>query len=113
MSTSVLDPEDLSTLKYIVTHVFFPLQLPDRDDRSVRNDRSLAGAVATAARLYAVHASGTNIPLWHSISQMLDNLRDSVQHQKLDRSLAVSQLRTMVDGGEPFGFHRMLETHDV
>ena len=113
MSSSVLDPEDLSTLEYIVTHVFFPFQLPSGDDQSVRNDCSLAGAIATAGRLYTVHASDTDMPLWHSISRMLDNLRAILQHRKLDRSLAVSQLRTMVDGGEPFGFQRILGTHDV
>ena len=57
MSNSVLEPEGVSTLEYIVTHVFFPLQLPDEDDQSVRSDRSLAGAIATAAHLYAVHGA--------------------------------------------------------
>ena len=113
MSNSVLEPEGVSTLEYIVTHVFFPLQLPDEDDQSVRSDRSLAGAIATAAHLYAVHVSDTDIPLWGSILRMLDNLQAIVQHQELDRSLAVSQLRTMVDGGEPFGFHPISGTHDV
>ena len=100
MPRSVFNPEGPSTkLKYIVTHVFFPLQLPDEDDQNVRNDCSLVGAISAAARLYAAHVSDSNIPLWDSILRMLDNLRAIVQHQELDRSLAVSQLRTMVDGG--------------
>ena len=113
MSNSVLEPEGVSTLEYIVTHVFFPLQLPDEDDQSVRSDRSLAGAIATAAHLYAVHVSDTNIPLWHSISRMPDNLQANVQPQNLDGSLTISQLRTMVDGGEPFGFHHIAKPHDM
>ena len=49
---SVLDPgEDLVTLKYIVSHVFCPLQLPDGDDHSVPHNHSLAGAIASVARL--------------------------------------------------------------
>ena len=113
MPSSVLDREDLSTLEYIVTHVFCPLQLPGEDDQSVHNDRSLAGAIAAAARFYAVHASDTNIPLWHSISRMLDHLRAIVQPPNLDRSLTTSQLHNMNVGGEPVGFHRISETHDV
>ena len=113
MPSSVLDPEDLSTLEYIVTHVFCPLQLPNSDDQSVRNDCSLAGAIATAARLHTVHISDSNIPLWDSISRMLDNLRAIVQHQDLDGSLAVSQLHNMNVGGKSFGFHRIPETHAV
>ena len=113
MSDSILDPGDLSTLEYIVTHVFFPLQLPGEDDQRIGNDRSLVGAIATAAHLYTVHASEANIPQWGSILRMLDKLQAIVQHQNLDKSMAVSQLRTMVDGGEPFGFHHIAEPHDM
>ncbi|KAF8127615.1 hypothetical protein EV363DRAFT_1513903 [Boletus edulis] len=67
---------DIATLQYIVTHVFCPLQLPDGDDYSIYNDRSLVGLVATVARLYSDHVDQTNMPQWHSISRMLDNLRE-------------------------------------
>ena len=113
MPSSVLDPEDPSALEYIITHVFCPLQLPDKDDQSFRNDCSLAGAIATAARLCAVHISDTSTPLWHSISRMLDNLLDIVQFRYLDRSLTISQLQNMNIGGKPFGFHRISEAYEV
>ena len=84
-----------------------------KSDQSVHNDHSLAGAIATTACLYAVHVSDTNIPLWDSISRMLDNLQAIVQLQNLGRSLTISQLHNMNVGGEPFGFHHIPETHDT
>ena len=105
MSNSVLDPGDISTLEYFVTHVFCPLQLPDGDDHSVSHDCSLAGAIAAVSKLYPVYVGQANIPLWHSISQMLDNLRAVVQFQSLDRSQTISQLGSMDVGGEHSNFH--------
>ncbi|KAG9309817.1 hypothetical protein JVU11DRAFT_10196 [Chiua virens] len=83
MSNSVLDPGDVSTLKYLVTHVFCPLRLPDGDDHSIPNDRSLVAAIAAASRLYSDHASQGGISQWPSISQMLGNLEASIQPQSL------------------------------
>ena len=111
MSDSVLDPEDRSTLEYIITHVFFPLQLPDKDDRGISNDRALSGAVAAATCLYTVHAGES--PQWHCILRMLDNLRATVRSRSLDRSLTISQFQSMNVGGEPFSFYHIAEPHDV
>ena len=111
MSDSVLDPEDRSTLEYIITHVFFPLQLPDEDDQGVSNDRSLSGAIANAARLYTVHTS--ELPQWHGILRMLDNLRTTVRSRDLDRFLTFSQFQSMNVGGEPFGFYHIAEPQDM
>ena len=99
-SPSLLDPGDFCTLQYIITHVFFPLQLPDGDDHSVRHDHSLAGAIASVARLHSVHVSKADMPQWHSISRMLDNLRAIVQFEGLDRSRTISQLSNMDVGGK-------------
>ncbi|KAF8439864.1 hypothetical protein L210DRAFT_3645838 [Boletus edulis BED1] len=104
MSHSVLDSGDITTLQYIVTHVFCPLQLPDGDDYSVYNDHSLVRLVATVARLYSDHVDQTNIPQWHSVSRMLDNLREIVQFGSLDRSQTVSQLGNM-NVGDALTFH--------
>ncbi|KAF8555164.1 hypothetical protein OG21DRAFT_1572590 [Imleria badia] len=97
MSRSLLGPQagDLCTLQYIVTHVFPPLQLPDGDDHSVRNDASLVGVVASAARLYNHHIDQAKVPQWQNISRMLDKLQASVQFENLDRSRTVSQLSSM------------------
>ncbi|KAI9463489.1 hypothetical protein HD554DRAFT_1318963 [Boletus coccyginus] len=89
---------DLCTLKYIVTHVFCPIQLPHGDDHSISNDRFLAGAVAAAAGLYTDHLDKANLPLWHSISGMLDNLRALIQFESLDKSRTISQLKGMKVG---------------
>ena len=111
MSDSVLDPEDRSTFEYIITHVFFPLQLPDGDDQDINNDRSLSGAIAAAARLYTVHTGES--PQWHGILRMLDNLRDIVRLQNLDGSLTISQLHGMNVGGELFDFHHIIDPHGL
>ncbi|KAF8551327.1 hypothetical protein OG21DRAFT_1524515 [Imleria badia] len=104
MSHSLLDePEDLCTLEYIVKHVFFPLQLPGADDRSILNDCSLAGAITSALRRYIGHADQANKPQWLSIYRMLDNLQAIVQFESLDRSQTISQLRSM-DVGDVLAF---------
>ena len=100
MSESVIDPGDPCTLKYIITHVFFPLQLPDGDDHSVRNDHSLARAIASVAQLHSNHVSEAIAPQWQSISRMLNNLRAVVQFESLDRSRTISQLSGMKVGGK-------------
>ena len=110
---SLLDPGELCTLQYIVTHVFCSLQLLDGDDHSIRNDRSLTRAVSFVMRLYGDHVDQANLPLWHSISGMLDNLRIAVQFEGLDRSKTFSQLRSMNVGGKPSSLHSILETHNV
>jgi len=106
---------DLCTLKYIVTHVFCPLQLPDGDDHSTSNDCLLAGAITAAARLYTDHLDEANMPLpvWHSISGMLDNLRAIVQFESLDGPRTISQLNSMKVGGRLSNNHSILETHNV
>ena len=113
MSHSVLDPEDICTSKYIITHVFCPLQLPDGDDQTVHNDHSLARAVATAARLYSNHVDQANLPQWHTISRMLKNLQATSQSEDLDRFRAISQFSSMEVGGKLSSLHSMLETHNV
>ncbi|KAH0834164.1 hypothetical protein J3R83DRAFT_11470 [Lanmaoa asiatica] len=95
MSHSVLDPGDLCRLEYIVTHVFFPLKLPDGDDQSVHNNRSLAGAIASVARVYRKHVDKDNLPQWHHILGMLDNLQATVQFESLDRLQTISQFSNM------------------
>jgi len=104
---------DLCTLKYIVTHVFCPIQLPDGDDHTISNDCSLAGAIAAAARLFTNHLGQANRPLWHSISRMLDNLRDIIQFESLDGPRTISQLDSMVVGGELSNNQSILGTHNV
>ncbi|KAG8215417.1 hypothetical protein J3R82DRAFT_9025 [Butyriboletus roseoflavus] len=95
MSYSVLDPGDIRTLEYIVTHVFLPLKLPGGDDHTLRNDRSLAGAIASVAHIYSGHVDKANLPEWGRISGMLDNLQATVQFESLDQFCTVSHLSSM------------------
>ena len=104
---------DLCTLQYIVTHVFFPLQLPDADDCTIHNDRSLAEAIASVLRLYNDHVDQARLAQWHSISRMLDNLRVIIQFEGLDRSDTISQLGSMDVGSKFPSLHSILEPHNV
>jgi hypothetical protein len=110
---SLIDPGDFYTLQYIATHVFCFLRLPDGDDHSVRNDRSLAGAVSSVMRLYGDRVDQAILAQWHSISRMLDNLRAIVQFEGLDRFQTISQLSSMNIGGKPSSLHSILETHNA
>ena len=112
MSHSVLDPGDIGTLKYIITHVFCPLQLPDMK-HSIWNDHSLARAVAAAARLYSNHVDQANLRQWHTISRMLENLQATSQSESLDRFQVISQFSSMEVGGKLLSLRSMLETHNV
>ena len=113
MSHSVLDPRDIHTSKYIITHVFCPLQLPGEDDHSIHNDHSLARAIATAALLYSDHVGQANIPQWHSILRMLENLQAIIQSESLDSFQTISQFSSMGVGGKFSSFHSILETHNM
>ena len=113
MSHSLLDPVDLCTFRYTVTHVFCPLQLAGGDGHNIRNDYSLAGAVASAMRLYSDHVDQANLVQWHSITRMMDYLQDIVQFEGLDRSQIISQLSSMDIGGKLSNLHTILETHNV
>ena len=113
MFDSLLDPGELCTLQYIVTHVFCPLQLPDGDDHSIRNDHSLARAVSSVTPLYGDHVDQANVAQWHSITRMLDNLQAIVQFESLDRFQTFSQLSSMNVGGMLSSLFSILETHDV
>lgn len=108
---SVFDPGDHTTLEYIVTHVFCPPKLPDGDDHSVGNDCALAEVIATIARRYTVYATKADIPQWHGILQMLDDLRAIVQFQSLDRSQTIYQLRNMYGEGKLSSRHITKKTH--
>ena len=100
MPRTLLDPGDLCTLQYIITHVFCPLQLPGGDDHSIHNDCSLADAISSVLRQYSDYVDQANMPQWHSISGMLDNLRAIVQFERLDMSQTVSQLSSMSVGSK-------------
>lgn len=99
MSHPVLGPGDIGALKYIITHVFCPLQLPDGDDHSIHSDHSLARSITTAARLYSAHVDRADAYRWNSILKILENLETNVQSKSMDRSQTISQFSSMDVGG--------------
>ena len=110
MPNPVLDPEDVSTLQYLVTHVFCPLRLPDGDDHSISNDHSLAAAVTSVAKLYTSHTTKTNIDVWRIISQMLNHLCTAI-HFQCSSAQITSQLATMGSGGKFSRFPSLPRIH--
>ena len=111
--TQILDPGSTDTFKYVITHVFCPLKLPDGNDHTIRNDDALAGAVATAARLYSRRVDQANFLRWHCICRMLENLQAIVQWEIIDRSQVVSQFCNMAVGGKILSLRGIVETHDA
>ncbi|KAF9218151.1 hypothetical protein BS17DRAFT_722134, partial [Gyrodon lividus] len=98
MSEAILDIKDDRTLKYIVTHVFSPLRLPDSDDYTVSDDHALAEAVWAAARVYNEHVSDANKPHWNCITTMLESLGAAMQFEAMDKGCVTSQLHGMKAG---------------
>lgn len=91
---------DDPTLNYVVTHVFFPVEIPKESDYTIQNDLSLARAVCTAAHAYITHIDDSIKPQWHAITKALDNLQTSVHFERLDKANTVSQLGNMRPGGK-------------
>ena len=89
------------SFNYTVTHVFFPVQLPEKSsDYTPENDHTLARAVCAAAHTYTTYVCGTSEQAqWHRITSMLDNLHASVQLETLGRERIISQLQGMQTGG--------------
>ena len=113
MSHSIIDPGELWTLGGIATHVFLPLRLPDGDKHSIRHDRSLATAIASAARLYSDYVSEADMPQWRRILRMLDNLQATAQFEGLDGPQIISQLSNMDVGGKFLSLRSILNPHDA
>ncbi|KAF8551736.1 hypothetical protein OG21DRAFT_1498931 [Imleria badia] len=98
-TTSMAFVHTSTSLLYAVTHVFLPVQPPDKSDYTPENDHSLARAVCAAAHAYRTHVCGTSEQAqWHRITRMLDNLQASVQPEHMDNDLVISQLRGMQTG---------------
>ncbi|KAF8554924.1 hypothetical protein OG21DRAFT_1484286 [Imleria badia] len=88
-----------TSLCYAVTHVFLPVQLPNRSDYTPENNLSLARAVCAAAHAYGTYVCGTSEQAqWHRITRMLDNLQASVRSEHMDDGHVISQLRGMETG---------------
>ena len=104
-TTSPASVNSPTSLGYVVTHVFLPIQPPDENDYTPENDHSLARAVWAAAHAYDTHVCGTSEQAqWHRITRMLDNLQVVVRSEHLDKDHVVSQLREMQTGGTLAGF---------
>ncbi|KAI9458750.1 hypothetical protein HD554DRAFT_1702407 [Boletus coccyginus] len=98
-TSSPLSAHTSTPLNYAVTHVFLPVELPERTDYTLENEHSLARAVCAAAHAYGTHVCGTSEQAqWHLITKMLDNLQASVQSEHMDNDHVISQLRGMQTG---------------
>jgi hypothetical protein len=97
---------------HLLTHVFLPVQLPDKNDNTPENSHSLARAVCAAAHAYGTHVCGTpEQAQWNRITKMLDNLQTCVRwgawgHMVND--CIISQLRGMETGGTLTGSPQIL-----
>ena len=92
-----------TTLEYLITHVFLPVNLPRKSDYTPENDHALALAACVAANTYTPRVSGTSEQAqWQSITKMLDNLQEFVQSEHIDPDRpdhVISQLQGMQTRG--------------
>ena len=87
-------------LNYVATHVFLPVQPPDRNDYTQEKSHSLARVVCAAAHAYCTHIFGTSEQAqWYRITRMLEKLQASVQSEHVDMDCVISQLRGIQVGG--------------
>ena len=87
-------------LNYVVTHVFLPVQPPDRNDYTQEKSHSLTRVVCAAAHAYCTYIFGTSEQAqWYHITRMLEKLQASVQSEHVDMDCVISQLRGIQVGG--------------
>ena len=91
--------ENRPALEYAVTHVFFPVQLPEVNDYTPPNDHLLARAVCASAHAFSKVIDDTLELQWNPVVKMLDNLQTSVLSEHLDEGCVISQLGAMQTGG--------------
>ncbi|KAL4070198.1 hypothetical protein V8B97DRAFT_545635 [Scleroderma yunnanense] len=89
------DTAEDRTLQYKITHVFFPLELPDGDDHSPSKDRALSEAAYASALAYAEYLSGSEKLEWQHIVGMLHSFNDANASEALGEGFIVSQLQSM------------------
>lgn len=102
LQTTTLRPfvHTLESLKYVLTHVFLPVQLPCIDDHTPDYDYLLGRAVWTAAHTYATYVRGSSEQAqWHRIIKMLGNLQNSIEVEHLNSDDIIYQLQGMQTGG--------------
>ena len=99
MASGDTDVSEDTTLQYLITHIFCPLQLPQEDDHSLDNDRALSSAVSSAAYAYSQHTSGSASAQWRHIEKMLRNLNHAMSLNVLDGAFLDSHLQSMEVGG--------------
>ena len=87
-------------LNYIITHVFFPPKLPQKDDSDDTKSAALIGQVLVALRSFQAHIPEEERPEWIACIKMVSNmleLRDHVGGLVVEK--LQTTLRTMTSGG--------------
>lgn len=91
----------MSTIsRYIISHVFFPIKLPQKDDSSPANDASLTEALLDALNLFQSQSLKQEQSGWSPYVDVVTNILD---HRDQSGVLVIENfsetLRTMLDGG--------------
>src|SRR5438128_11494909 len=102
MTHEETDLLEYKALQYLITHIFCPLKLPDGDDHSPNNDRTLSSVAYRKAYDYFQCFSGSASAQWQRIVKMLRNLDHAISSNALDEALLDSQIQSMEIGGMDF-----------
>lgn len=91
-------------LHYIVTHVFLPPKLPQKDDQKISMDWMLCDTTYQHAIKFQRHLHADEATRWAPIVRMLRCLRDSQQYNALDAHDIQRSMTDMQPGGVYSGF---------
>jgi hypothetical protein len=90
----------MSTLDYIVHHVFMPPKLPQKDDYTVLNEIALCQTVHESASRYLLSGriAKERESSWNAIVEMLQHLTDSQSSEELKIEVMQDAFSSMREG---------------
>ncbi|KAK7435185.1 hypothetical protein VKT23_019755 [Stygiomarasmius scandens] len=97
----------MSTLEYIIHHVFMPPKLPQKDDYTAVNEERLCRTIHRAAVNYAKHAVLTTPEekhVWKHLVKMLDNIAEWQSPRGMSIDLIEKGLLDMQDDGATLAY---------
>ncbi|KAG2113634.1 hypothetical protein BD769DRAFT_1364038 [Suillus cothurnatus] len=97
MSASASELEKTPVLQYIITHIFFPINLPRRYDYTADRDRALLDLVLGSARSFVSRLAHSDQEHWSHLLKMLEHLGHTTTSTSFTQDVE-SQIRSMRAG---------------
>ncbi|KAG2078005.1 hypothetical protein BDR04DRAFT_999481 [Suillus decipiens] len=94
----VSEASQTDVLEYIITHIFCPVQLPQHNDYTLDNDRSLLDVALGSARKFVRSLPNHDQEQWSPLLKMLENLAVAMTSPSLTVDVIESQIKSMQVG---------------